>query len=192
MTKRRKFVIQKKDIENKEPITKLIEERMKGYCLPDIVIELEEEKVNLLKDMGFSEARVRNALIMHSSDTEEALNWLLSKVNDSSADDPLTQKQLREFLKKQQTFKCDETMVEALLEMGFEKGQIEQALRSTNNSLEGACAMLTGERDMASPVSGFRDIFNEAIASNPRLSRYSNSPRISEGKLILDSIFLQM
>lgn len=153
-----------------EPIEKQIESRMKQYALPPTEIPLDPEYVNLLMDMGFSEGRVRKALILCASDTEAALNWLLSNANDPTADEPLTQQQLREIVKRQQAFKPDPKIAQNLIEMGFAREEVEQALRVTHNSFEGACAWLTGERDIA----GYREVADEAqgiaqVISDPRI-----------------------
>ena len=79
-------------------IETLIDQRMKKYSKSDIVIELDPEKVNMLLDMGFTEGRVRRALTLCYSDTEEALNWLLMHTDDEDADLPLTQREVRKFL----------------------------------------------------------------------------------------------
>jgi uncharacterized UBP type Zn finger protein len=80
--------------EDSEPIEKQIEARMKQYALPPAEIPLDPENINLLMEMGFTEGRVRKALILCASDTEAALNWLLANANDPSADEPLTQQQV--------------------------------------------------------------------------------------------------
>jgi hypothetical protein len=72
----------------------MIQERMKKYAAPDVEITLDEEKVSMLMDMGFTRERVQKALILTYSDAEEALNWLLEHSDDPTADIPLTQKEV--------------------------------------------------------------------------------------------------
>lgn len=49
----------------------------------------------MLCEMGFPETRVRRALILQYSDTQEALNWLLTHEDDPNADEPLSQQEVR-------------------------------------------------------------------------------------------------
>ena len=74
----------------------MIQEKMKKYAAPDIVIDLDEDQISMLMDMGFPRVRVEKALTITSSDAEEALNWLLSHTDDPNADTPLTQKEVSE------------------------------------------------------------------------------------------------
>jgi uncharacterized UBP type Zn finger protein len=72
-------------------------------------------------------------------------------------------------LKRQQAFRPDPKIVQDLVGMGFPREEVEQALRVSHNSFEGACAWLTGERDIA-----YRDVVEDAngiaqAISDPRI-----------------------
>jgi len=49
-----------------------------------------------LTDMGFSEALSRNALLLHRSNVEAALEWLLEHADDPASAEPLSQERLQQ------------------------------------------------------------------------------------------------
>lgn len=52
------------------------------------------DRISQLTDMGFSEAFSRNALLLHRSNVEAALEWLLEHADDADAAEPLSQERL--------------------------------------------------------------------------------------------------
>eukprot|EP00339_Tiarina_fusa_P006402 CAMPEP_0117035692 /NCGR_PEP_ID=MMETSP0472-20121206/25336_1 /TAXON_ID=693140 ORGANISM="Tiarina fusus, Strain LIS" /NCGR_SAMPLE_ID=MMETSP0472 /ASSEMBLY_ACC=CAM_ASM_000603 /LENGTH=267 /DNA_ID=CAMNT_0004745243 /DNA_START=11 /DNA_END=814 /DNA_ORIENTATION=- len=163
-------------------IQALIDQEMKKYAKPDIVISLDEEKVTMLMEMGFTEGRVRRALILSYSDTEAALNWLLSHTDDPSADDPLSQRELRAIARAEDNFTPDEEKLNNLIEMGFSRELSIQALKLNKNSFEAAFAWLTGDSSPNVGIGGndpqIAAIMREIVAHPARLRQYIDDPQI--------------
>jgi hypothetical protein len=54
------------------------------------------DRISQLTDMGFSDALARNALLLHRSNVEAALEWLLEHGDDAGAAEPIPQERLRQ------------------------------------------------------------------------------------------------
>lgn len=54
------------------------------------------DRISQLTDMGFSETLSRNALLLHRSNVQVALEWLLEHGDNPAAAEPPTQEQLRQ------------------------------------------------------------------------------------------------
>ncbi len=63
---------------------------------PAAIPEPDPEAAQQLAEMGFGEAVVRKALLLHRNGLEAALNWLLQHGEDPAAAEPLTEEQLQQ------------------------------------------------------------------------------------------------
>lgn len=54
------------------------------------------DRITQLTEMGFSDVLARNALLLHRSNVEAALEWLLEHGDDPEAADPIPQERLRQ------------------------------------------------------------------------------------------------
>ncbi|KXZ48148.1 hypothetical protein GPECTOR_30g244 [Gonium pectorale] len=96
--------------------------------------EPDAQAASQLREMGFGEAVVRKALLLHRNDMEQALNWLLQHGDDPAAAEPLTDDQLRQIYSRGPRGPPSEPeLVEQLVAMGFERNQSAAALRHFRN-----------------------------------------------------------
>ncbi|GFR43543.1 hypothetical protein Agub_g4636 [Astrephomene gubernaculifera] len=101
---------------------------------PPAIPEPDAQACSQLRDMGFGDAVVRKALLLHRNDMEAALNWLLQHGEDPAAAEPLTEEQLRQIYSRGPRGPPSEPeMVEQLVAMGFERNQAAGALRRFRN-----------------------------------------------------------
>ncbi|XP_043689178.1 ubiquitin carboxyl-terminal hydrolase 14 [Telopea speciosissima] len=95
-----------------------------------------EDIVSQLADMGFNYLHCQKAAINTSNTgVEEAMNWLLSHMNDSDIDDPISQEaQTAEVLL---SF-VDQSKVDTLVSFGFEEEVARKALKASGGDIEKA------------------------------------------------------
>ncbi|GIL70718.1 hypothetical protein Vretimale_3822 [Volvox reticuliferus] len=101
---------------------------------PPAIPEPDAQAAAQLGEMGFGEAVVRKALLLHRNDMEAALNWLLQHGDDPAAVEPLTDEQLRQIYSRGPRGPPSEPeLVEQLVAMGFDRNQSTDALRRFRN-----------------------------------------------------------
>ncbi|GIL46979.1 hypothetical protein Vafri_3835 [Volvox africanus] len=101
---------------------------------PSPIPEPDAQAAAQLGEMGFGEAVVRKALLLHRNDMEAALNWLLQHGDDPAAAEPLTDEQLRQIYSRGPRGPPSEPeLVEQLVAMGFDRNQSTDALRRFRN-----------------------------------------------------------
>ncbi|XP_019442657.1 PREDICTED: ubiquitin carboxyl-terminal hydrolase 14-like isoform X3 [Lupinus angustifolius] len=117
--------------------------RSKGHqpgeeLLPDGVPEedsdepwVNEEIVSQLVSMGFNHIHCQKAVINTSNaGVEEAMNWLLSHMDDPDIDAPIS--------KGQGTETVDQSKVDTLISFGFQEDVARKALKASNGDIEKA------------------------------------------------------
>ncbi|EFJ51028.1 hypothetical protein VOLCADRAFT_116593 [Volvox carteri f. nagariensis] len=101
---------------------------------PSAIPEPDAQAASQLGEMGFGEAVVRKALLLHRNEMEAALNWLLQHGEDPAAAEPLTEEQLRQIYSRGPRGPPSEPeLVEQLVAMGFDRNQSTAALRRFRN-----------------------------------------------------------
>jgi uncharacterized UBP type Zn finger protein len=61
-----------------------------------VVPELPADRIAQLTEMGFSDVLARNALLLHRSNVQHSLEWLLEHGENPAAAEPPTQEQLQQ------------------------------------------------------------------------------------------------
>ncbi|KAF3420537.1 hypothetical protein E2986_06444 [Frieseomelitta varia] len=143
----------------------ILKEKLK--CKTDI----DPNAIKIITEMGYSKKKVLKALYLQKSNITEALEWLTEHQNDPEDDNDdeyfdfmSTEEEVYENLEKEENipsivdrllkhyrqcrkidFKPDLKILQSLLEMGFEKKNIVQALKITENNQVNACEWLLGE-----------------------------------------------
>ncbi|XP_017759980.1 PREDICTED: ubiquitin-associated domain-containing protein 1 [Eufriesea mexicana] len=172
----------------------ILKEKLEARCEPNI----NPNTVKTLTDMGYSEKKVLRVLHLKRLNIMEALEWLTEHQNDSEDDDDddyldsvsiekgcqSTEKEanllsLVDCLLKsyhhyrKMDFKPNSKAVQLLLEMGFKKNNITEALKITGNNQINACEWLLGERRHS-----LQDLDKELDSDNPIYKAIMNDPRI--------------
>jgi len=138
--------------------------------------EINQEALQQLLSMGFSEERSKKALLLNKMKMDAAMEWLFSHDNDPDIDTPLTIEKYNQLVHPQPPrsrktgapFVPDQNIIAKLKDMGFQnEDEIKQALQATNNNEEAACAWLLGERDVVDQRSNFLMNFLGNAQQNP-------------------------
>eukprot|EP00124_Ichthyophonus_hoferi_P005737 Ihof_evm1s928 gene=Ihof_evmTU1s928 len=98
---------------------------------PIISYDDEEAKqvIDMLKSAGFSENACEKAYrATKGRGTEEAMNWLLSNIDDATLNEPI--------MKARSSMEVDEKDVAMIQSMGFTERQANKALLATGNNVE--------------------------------------------------------
>ena len=106
----------------------------------------DDEGVQQLQEMGFSENRARRALLLNSG-ASAAMEWLLQDLDDATLDNPLTEEEMAAITKQRSAFMPEPQLVHQLVEMGFELGKVLLALRASNNREDRALVWLFSEAE---------------------------------------------
>ncbi|KAG2451389.1 hypothetical protein HYH02_003990 [Chlamydomonas schloesseri] len=116
---------------------------------PPVIPEPDAAAAAQLGEMGFGEAVVRKALLLHRNDMEQALNWLLQHGDDPAAAEPLTDDQLRQIYAGGLRGPASEPeQVEQLVAMGFDRARAAAAMRRYRN-MDVALAILLQQEEAA-------------------------------------------
>ncbi|KAI7903879.1 uncharacterized protein BX663DRAFT_505550 [Cokeromyces recurvatus] len=100
-----------------------------------------ENDIEQLKAMGFSENRCKRALINTGNQGAEiAMNWIFEHMDDADVDDPLPSTSTS-------AGGVSQEQIHTLQEMGFTEAQAKKALRETNNDTERALDWLFSHPD---------------------------------------------
>ncbi|PRW58516.1 Ubiquitin carboxyl-terminal hydrolase [Chlorella sorokiniana] len=121
------------------------EEEHGGQLAPPQVPDPDSRLLAELMEMGFPEPLCRNALLMGRNRFEPALEWLLEHAEDPAAAEPLSDAQLARLYgrgPRRAGPPVDQGALAMLQDMGFDRQQAEQALRTFNNSLNAATSWL--------------------------------------------------
>lgn len=114
-----------------------------------------EEIVTQLAAMGFDCLHCQKAAINTSNaGVEEAMNWLLSHMEDPDINDPIS------LVKKSAVPFVDESNVDTLVSFGFQKEVARKALIATGGNIEQATDWIFSHPDVS-------DIDMDATSSNP-------------------------
>ncbi|KAL9660412.1 hypothetical protein QQ045_025226 [Rhodiola kirilowii] len=107
-------------------------------------VSASEEIVSQLESMGFSRLRCQKAAI-NTSNTglEEAMNWLLSHMEDPDIDAPISQ--------DLQGSVVDQSQVDILLSFGFSEDLARRALKETRGDIEKATDWIFSNPDSSGP-----------------------------------------
>lgn len=159
-----------------------------------------------LTDMGFSESKVKTALVQTKNSFNAAMEWLLQHESDPevpSTEVPEEQvegatgitlpeaskgdtqhknilQSLRALRKKE--FKPNPQALINLIEMGFDEADVIEALRISRNEQNGACDWLLGDRktraqdDEQEGLDPSSQMY-KALVSNPNVQLGLNNPR---------------
>ncbi|CDW90121.1 ubiquitin-associated domain-containing protein 1-like [Stylonychia lemnae] len=120
--------------------------------LNQISTEANQEKVIILKEMGFNEDQAKSALIRFRNNLDQAMNYLLSgedaEMNSNSTQSSVQISQdnnsgIQPQQQLQQTqSQLNEDYVSQLMDMGFGRQEVISALRLSRNDYELACDYL--------------------------------------------------
>jgi len=161
----------------------------------EVDLSVDEASQQQLMEMGFSEVAARKALLLNGSNTEQALNWLLEHSCDDDINEPLTHEQMDRLAQEQRQFAPDAGAMQQLLDMGFPREEVVQALRACDNNYEAACSWLLGDRvelprhQRQGPAANpMLDVFStltqgslmKAIKGNPSLEQALRNPKTLE------------
>ncbi|XP_051223603.1 ubiquitin carboxyl-terminal hydrolase 14 [Lolium perenne] len=125
-----------------------------------------EDIVSHLASMGFNYVRCQKAAINTSNTgVEEAMNWLLSHMDDPDIDDPISQ----DPMSAESTI--DEASVQTLLSFGFQEDVARMALKASGGNIERATDWVFNNPDASSSVSA------DSSASNVK----DEDPYITDG-----------
>ncbi|XP_029116271.1 ubiquitin carboxyl-terminal hydrolase 14 isoform X2 [Elaeis guineensis] len=107
-----------------------------------------EDIVSILSGMGFNCLHCQKAAINTSnSGVEEAMNWLLSHMNDPDIDDPISNdSQIVELMS------IDEASVETLISFGFQEEVARKALKASGGNIEKATDWIFNHPEVSSAV----------------------------------------
>ncbi|KAK9085041.1 hypothetical protein Sjap_025452 [Stephania japonica] len=101
-----------------------------------------QDIVSQLANMGFNYFHCQKAAINTSNaGVEEAMNWLLSHMDDPDIDDPISQ----------QNVGVDQSQVETLISFGFEEVLARKALKTSGGNIEKATDWLLDIPDASGP-----------------------------------------
>ncbi|KAJ8490656.1 hypothetical protein OPV22_012377 [Ensete ventricosum] len=107
-----------------------------------------EDIVSKLAAMGFNYLHCQKAAInTANAGVEEAMTWLLSHMNDSDIDDPISQNPHRIELQS-----VDETSVETLISFGFQEEVAKKALKASGGDIEKATDWIFNHPEASSSV----------------------------------------
>ncbi|XP_008793636.2 ubiquitin carboxyl-terminal hydrolase 14 isoform X2 [Phoenix dactylifera] len=107
-----------------------------------------EDIVSKLSGMGFNYLHCQKAAINTSNaGVEEAMNWLLSHMNDPDIDDPISHDS-----KTVELMSIDETSVETLISFGFQEEVARKALKTSGGSIEKATDWIFSHPEVSSSV----------------------------------------
>ncbi|KAG1365405.1 putative Ubiquitin carboxyl-terminal hydrolase 14 [Cocos nucifera] len=107
-----------------------------------------EDIVSKLSGMGFNYLHCKKAAINTSNaGVEEAMNWLLSHMNDPDIDDPISHDS-----KTVELMSIDETSVETLISFGFQEEVARKALKASGGSIEKATDWIFSHPEVSSSV----------------------------------------
>nr|XP_029122687.1 ubiquitin carboxyl-terminal hydrolase 14 isoform X2 [Elaeis guineensis] len=107
-----------------------------------------EDIVTKLSGMGFNYLHCQKAAINTSNaGIEEAMNWLLSHMNDPDIDDPISDDS-----KTVELMSIDETSVETLISFGFQEEVARKALKASGGSIEKATDWIFSHPEVSSSV----------------------------------------
>ncbi|KAJ4982310.1 hypothetical protein NE237_033147 [Protea cynaroides] len=118
-----------------QPGEELLPQTVTGSELEASKPSANEDIVSQLADMGFNYFHCQKAAINTSNaGVEEAMNWLLSHMNDPDIDDPVSQEATAEVLL---SF-VDQSKVDTLVSFGFEEEIAQKALKASGGDIEKA------------------------------------------------------
>ncbi|CAL9150454.1 unnamed protein product [Musa hybrid cultivar] len=107
-----------------------------------------EDIVSKLAAMGFNYVHCQKAAInTANAGVEEAMTWLLSHMNDSDIDDPISQNPHTMELQS-----ADEASVETLISFGFQEGVAKKALKASGGDIEKATDWIFNHPEASSSV----------------------------------------
>ncbi|URE25227.1 ubiquitin carboxyl-terminal hydrolase [Musa troglodytarum] len=107
-----------------------------------------EDIVSKLAAMGFNYLHCQKAAInTANAGVEEAMTWLLSHMNDSDIDDPISQNPHTMELQS-----VDETSVETLISFGFQEEVAKKALKASGGDIEKATDWIFNHPEASSSV----------------------------------------
>ncbi|KAK9002409.1 hypothetical protein V6N11_025091 [Hibiscus sabdariffa] len=137
--------------------------------LPDAAPEGEAESshpvaneaiVTQLTSMGFSQLLCRKAVINTSNaGVEEAMNWLLSHMNDEDIDAPISHGVRRAG--------TDQSAVDTLVSFGFQEEIVRMALRATGGSIERATDWIFNNPKSCAAAAMGMSIFSNSTPPAP-------------------------
>ncbi|XP_052673264.1 ubiquitin-associated domain-containing protein 1-like isoform X1 [Crassostrea angulata] len=170
--------------------------------------EIDAAALKKLCDMGFPQNRAKKALLLNSMSVTSAMEWLIQHESDPDIDEPLpgtsTSKEegavggreensfttnghqttnilqsLREYRRRE--FKPNHTVLQNLIEMGFDEKDALEALRISRNNQNDACEWLLGEKktssqDLDEGLDTNGAVY-KAIMANPQVQLGLNNPR---------------
>lgn len=170
--------------------------------------EIDAAALKKLCDMGFPQNRAKKALLLNSMSVTSAMEWLIQHESDPDIDKPLpgtsTSKEegavggreensfttnghqttnilqsLREYRRRE--FKPNHTVLQNLIEMGFDEKDALEALRISRNNQNDACEWLLGEKktssqDLDEGLDTNGAVY-KAIMANPQVQLGLNNPR---------------
>lgn len=107
--------------------------------------EFKQESLNYLLDMGIPELGAKHALLNNNQDQNLALDWYFNNSSDPSLFEPIPR--IKKVGKKEDSPKVDLSLVNQLIDFGFNKDQAEGALLKFNNNIEQASDFLFSNPD---------------------------------------------
>uniref|UniRef100_A0A7N0SZ72 Ubiquitin carboxyl-terminal hydrolase n=1 Tax=Kalanchoe fedtschenkoi TaxID=63787 RepID=A0A7N0SZ72_KALFE len=126
-------------------------------------VSASEEIVSQLSSMGFTRLHCEKAAISTSNTgVEEAMNWLLSHMDDPDIDAPISQDTRGSMV--------DQSQVDTLLSFGFSEDLARRALKATKGDIEKATDWIFSNPDSNGPADMDASSSSPAISSDAVLS----------------------
>eukprot|EP00742_Colponemidia_sp_Colp-10_P005057 GILJ01005403.1.p1 GENE.GILJ01005403.1~~GILJ01005403.1.p1 ORF type:complete len:348 (-),score=63.49 GILJ01005403.1:253-1296(-) len=119
--------------------------------VPAPSVQVDEQALAQLLEMGFPENRSRRALLMHRNNTQIAMEYLLQHAGQAD-EPPLTTEQTAQ-IASESSFQVDPSAAAGLRDMGFSQAEVEQALRLTHNNQQAAAVWLLGDRQVPAAIN---------------------------------------
>lgn len=110
-------------------------------------LQVDQESLNQLLQMGFEEEICKKALLLHRMSPTLAMEWILEHSSDPNAKDPLTSEQIEMIIRRKNKFQANPIASRQLEDMGFNKNDVYLALRASKNNIDRACNWLLGDRE---------------------------------------------